>query len=625
MTEVLCTVSTKAIMLGNEAIARGIVEAGCLVACAYPGTPSSEILPAVAKFADEMGSPMAVEWGVNEKVAFEMAAAASFTGARSCAVMKQVGLNVAADPFMSSALYDLKGGFLLVVADDPGPHSSQTEQDSRHFAMFAKIPCFDPSSAAEAKEMVFDAFDLSERFHVTAMLRPSVRVDHCRQDIELGEIRPLKGEVKFEKDPSRWVCLPAKVRVNHPKLNAKLEEIRAAFETEFGKYTYEVPAKKESVLGIVASGVSFSIVSDILKTWGREDVAVLKIGTPHPLPVKMVTDFIEKHPRVLFLEETYPVMEMQIPDRTKIMGRWNGVVPSAGELLPEVVAGLLADILGIESPSGADSMLKETLEELGITPRKPMLCPGCPHRASFFSIRQALPNAVNPSDIGCYSLGVNQKAVDAIIDMGGSVTMGSGLTLAHKVAGIDRPVVSTIGDSTFFHMGIPGLVSAVYNRHPFVLAILDNSTTAMTGGQAHPGIGEKLRKGDVGRKVDIEGVCRGCGVSHVRTIEAYDVAAGKEAIKEAWESAKEKKEPAVVIFRHPCMLLRPQQPVIPVRVDPEKCIGCKFCINFFNCPGLVFNEESGKAYIDERFCVSCGVCLSVCPHGAIVEVSEEGE
>jgi indolepyruvate ferredoxin oxidoreductase alpha subunit len=624
MMEVSLRVSTKAILLGNEAIARGIVEAGCLVAAAYPGTPSSEILPAVAKFADELGSPMAVEWGVNEKVAFEKAAAASFTGARACAVMKQVGLNVAADPFMSVAHFQLKGGLLLVSADDPGPHSSQTEQDSRYFAMFAKIPCFDPCSATEAREMAHDGFELSERFGVVTMLRPSVRVDHCRQDVELADYVPPKPEVKFEKDVSRWVCLPASVKVNHPKLNAKLEEIRTAFETEFGKYNYEVPAAGKASLGIVASGVCFSVVSDILKSWGRDDVALLKIGTPHPLPLKMVTDFISRNPKTLFLEETYPVMEMQLHDRTGILGRWNGVVPSAGELLPEVVAEILAKVLGIDLPSPDEKgLLKQALQELKITPRRPMLCPGCPHRASLFSIRQAVPSAINPSDIGCYALGVNQKAIDTVVDMGASVTAGSGFFMAHKAAGIERPIISTIGDSTFFHMGIPGLVSAVYNKHAFVLAILDNGTTAMTGAQANPAVGDKLRKGDLGRRVDIEGVCRGCGVNYVKTVEAYDVAAGKDAVKEAWEHAKANSEPAVLIFRHPCMLLRPQQPVIPVAVDPEKCIGCKFCINFFNCPGLVFDEEKNKAYIDERFCVSCGVCISVCPHGAIAEVSGE--
>jgi len=613
----------RAILLGNEAIARGIIEAGCMVATAYPGTPSSEILPAVAKFADELGTKTAVEWGANEKVAFEMAVSASSTGIRACAVMKQVGLNVAADPFMSAAHFDMKGGMLLVVSDDPGPHSSQTEQDSRYFAMFAKVPCFDPATAAEAKEMVFDAYGLSEKHSIITMLRPSVRVDHCRQDVELKDVIKLENKMKFEKDPSRWVCLPARVRVNHPKLNRKLEEIRKDFEELYGKYNYEVPAKKTPKLGIIASGVSFSVVSDLLKTWGRDDISVLKIGTPHPLPTKMVQDFIDRHDNVLILEETYPVVEMQLVDRTKVKGRWNGFVPSAGELLPEVIEEIVLKALGEGSAGGADDDIKKSLEELRITPRKPMLCPGCPHRASFFSIRQALPKAVNPSDIGCYTLGVNQKGVDMVMDMGASVTMASGQYLAHKVAGEERPVVTTIGDSTFFHMGLQGLASAVYNKHAFVLAILDNDITAMTGGQSHPAIGDKLRKDDHGRKVNIEGACKGCGVNHVKMVAAYNIEEGKTAIKEAWEYARKNEEPAVVIFKHPCMLLRRPQDKIPVYVDQDKCIGCRFCIDYFNCPGLAFDEEKKKAYIDERFCVQCGVCVNVCPHGAILEKGEE--
>jgi len=613
----------RAILLGNEAIARGIVEAGCMVATAYPGTPSSEILPAVAKFADELETKTAVEWGANEKVAFEMAASASFTGIRACAVMKQVGLNVAADPFMSAAHFEMKGGMLLVVSDDPGPHSSQTEQDSRYFAMFAKVPCFDPSTAVEAKEMVFDAYELSEKHHIIAMLRPGVRVDHCRQDVELKDVIQLDNKMKFEKDPMRWVCLPARVRVNHPRLNQKLEDIREDFETLYSRYNYEIPAKSKARLGIIASGVSFSVVSDLLKTWDRDDISVLKIGTPHPLPIKMVEDFIDRHDNVLVLEETYPVVEMQLADRTKVKGRWNGFVPRAGELLPEVIEQVVLSALGEKEEKGADEDLKRSLEDLHITPRKPMMCPGCPHRASFFSIRQALPKAVNPSDIGCYTLGVNQKGVDMVMDMGASVTMASGQYLAHKVSGEERPVVTTIGDSTFFHMGLPGLASAVYNKHAFVMAILDNSITAMTGGQSHPGIGEKLRKGENGRKVEIEGACRGCGVNFIKTVKAYDIEEGKDVIKEAWEYARENEEPAVVIFKHPCMLLRQPQDKISVYVDQDKCIGCRFCIDFFNCPGLAFDEDKKKAFIDERFCVQCGVCESVCPHGAILKTGEE--
>jgi indolepyruvate ferredoxin oxidoreductase alpha subunit len=616
-------VRKREILLGNEAIARGVVEAGCEVASAYPGTPSSEILPAIARFADELGTKTAVEWAVNEKVAFEVAAAAAFAGKRSCAVMKQVGLNVAADALMSVAYFELAGGFLVVVADDPGPHSSQTEQDSRAFAHFAKIPCFDPATAEEARDMVAVAYDLSEKYHMPVMLRPTGRVDHARQDVELREIAAPERPAKFTKDIRRWVCLPAHVRLNHPQLNAKNDAIREEFETSFDAFTYEVPAKEKAKLGIVASGVSFAIVSDLLAAWGRTDVALLKIGTPVPLPVRRVESFLARHEKVLLLEETYPVIEEQLRDRTKVLGRWNGAVPREGELLPEVIAGIVARALGEPLPEETDPSLKAALEELQVKPRPPMLCPGCPHRASFFAIRKAVPNGIYPSDIGCYTLGVNQKTVDSAICMGASVTQPSGFHLAYRVDGKEQPIVATIGDSTFFHMGIPGLVNAVYNRHAFVLAILDNSITAMTGGQPNPAVGEKLRKGDSGRAVDIVGVVRGCGVSFVRTVEAYDIPAGIDVVKEAWEHARREKEPAVVLFRHPCMLLRCEQARIPVRVDQEKCVGCRFCINFFNCPALRFDEEKKKAFVDDRFCVACGVCREVCPHGAIVPIREE--
>jgi indolepyruvate ferredoxin oxidoreductase alpha subunit len=339
----------------------------------------------------------------------------------------------------------------------------------------------------------------------------------------------------------------------------------------------------------------------------------------------MVEDFIARHENVLVLEETYPVIEMQLPDRTQLKGRWNGFVPRAGELLPEVIRDLILKALGEPLPVEGATELKAAIEELKVTPKPPMLCPGCPHRASFFAMRKALPNGIYPSDIGCYTLGVNQKDVDTTIDMGASLTSASGFYLAYRTDGKDQPVVATIGDSTFFHMGILGLVNAVYNRHAFVLAILDNRITAMTGGQSNPSIGDKLRKGDEGRQVDIEGVVRGCGVSFVKVVEPYDTKDSAEVFKEAWEHARTHREPAVVILRHPCMLLRQKQAVVKVRVNPDKCIGCKYCTNFFNCPGLPFDEAAKKAKIDERFCVQCGVCIQVCPHGAIEAVEGEEE
>ncbi|MDR2179082.1 MAG: indolepyruvate ferredoxin oxidoreductase subunit alpha [Synergistaceae bacterium] len=609
----------KALLLGNEAIAQAVVAAGCQVTAAYPGTPSSEILPAIAACADRLAAPTVVEWGANEKVAFEMALAAAFTGARSCAVMKQVGLNVAADPFMTGALFQLKGGMLLISADDPGPHSSQNEQDSRFFAMFAKVPCLDPSDALEASVMVKAAYGLSEKHGVIVMLRPTTRVAHCRQAIEEAESFEPGTTVKFERDPSRWTQLPALVRTAHPRHNARIAKIREEFETDWGAFNCELPAKGKAKLGVIAGGVAFSMLRDLLAEWGREDISILKIGTPYPLPNRLVEGFIARHEKILVLEETYPVIETQLLDRTKVNGRWNDVVPSAGELLPDVIEKIVLSQLGETVSKPDSSQLSAAVEELGLAPRKPQLCAGCPHRSSFFAIRKAIPGAINPSDIGCYTLGINQKGLDTSVCMGGSVTTSSGLYMAHKATGQERPIVATIGDSTFFHMGVPGLISAVYNKHAFVLCILDNSITAMTGGQSHPGIGNKPRAKDRGVALDIETTVRGCGVTWVETVEAYDIEAGVNVVKRAWEHAKNNEAPAVVIYRHPCMLLRVPQESVPVTVKEDKCIGCRYCIDFFGCPGLSFDAKAKKTSIDARYCVSCGVCRDVCPHGAITE------
>lgn len=606
-------------LLGNEAIAQAVVAAGCQVASAYPGTPSSELLPAIAGIADRLNAPTLVEWGANEKVAFEVAVAATFAGARACAVMKQVGLNVAADPFMTAALFELKGGMLLISADDPGPHSSQNEQDSRFFAMFAKVPCLDPSDATEAAAMVKDAYTLSEAHGVIVMLRPTTRIAHCRQAIDTVQSFEPGNPVKFDRNPARWAPLPALVRNSHPKHNIRIAKIREEFETQWGKYNHERPATGKAKLGIIAAGVSYALLCDLLKEWGREDISVLKIGTPYPLPRKMADDFVARHERVLVLEETYPVIEMQLTDRSKILGRWNDAVPSAGELLPETIEAIVKKALNETNNTPDTSALASAIDELRLAPRKPLLCAGCPHRSSVFSIRKAVPSAIIPSDIGCYTLAINQKGLDTSLCMGAAVTTASGFYLAHKATGQERPIIATIGDSTFFHMGVPGLLSAVYNRHAFVLCILDNSWTAMTGGQSHPGLGGKPRKGDNGTALDAGAVCRGCGVSFVETVKPYDTSTSVETLKRAWEHAKDNNTPAVVIFKHPCMLLREPQSVIPMTVNHEKCIGCRYCIDYFGCPGLSFDEEAKKTSIDARQCISCGACEVVCPHGAIVK------
>jgi indolepyruvate ferredoxin oxidoreductase alpha subunit len=526
---------------------------------------------------------------------------------------------------MTTALYRLKGGMLLIAADDPGYHSSQDEQDSRFFAQFAKIPVFDPSDAAEARKMVFDAYALSEKYGITVMLRPTTRIDHCRQTVELGDTVAEGSVVKFEREISRWIPVPGHVRVNYPLHNKRIEKIREEFESESGypQYTYEITAAGKEKLAIITSGVAFSVVRDIIRSLGREDITIFKVGTPYPLPYKKLADFIAKRDNVLILEETYPVIEGQIIDRSKIKGRWNGWVPNDGELLPEVVEGIILKALGEEIHLTDDSKIKSAIEELKIKPRKPQLCAGCPHRASYFSIRKASPSSIGTSDIGCYSLSINQNAVDTCIDMGAAVRSASGLFLAHKATGQERPIIATIGDSTFFHNGVAGLETAVYNRHAFVLCILDNSITAMTGGQEHPGTGGKLRRGDIGQAIDSAELCKGCGVKFVETVNSYDIAAGEGAIKRACEHAKANQEPAVVIFKYPCMLLRPKQEKIPVEANVSECTGCKYCIDYFSCPGLVFDDDRKKAKIDSRYCVSCGVCLNVCPRKSIT--AKEGK
>lgn len=619
----------KEILQGNEAIARGIVEAGCEVATAYPGTPSSEILPAVAMYSDELGTTTQVEWGANEKVAYETALGATVAGKRSCAVMKQVGLDVAADPFVTSASFQLNAGMLVVVSDDPGCHASQTDQDCRYFAMYARVPCFDPCDAREAKKMAEDGFELSEKFKVVTMLRPTVRVDHGRQDVELGEVKKIDRPAHFERKPyAHMIHLPARlVRESIPARNERYEKIRACFETDYPEYNFEVPSKGKAKIGVIAGGICYSSVMDIVRSTGRDDISVLKIGTPVPLPLGMVENFISRHERVIVFEETYPVIETQVTDRGKIMGRWNGHVPMEGELTADVIKEYLFMAMGEETQvRQGEGKLARAREDLGLFVRPPKLCPGCGHRPSYASIRKAYPNCVICSDIGCYGLSIRQNAVDTCVSMGASVTVASGMYLAYKADNRrkERPIFATLGDSTFFHNGMTGLTTAVYNRHAFVLCILDNSVTAMTGGQDHPGTGSKMRKDENGTQVSLEEAVRGCGVKYIKSVEAYDLNANVEVIKEASEYTMENEEPAVLIFRHPCITkLKVKQERRPVRVDPDKCIGCRYCIDFFNCPGLVFDDEKKVACIDDRFCVECGVCTQICPHGAILSAGED--
>jgi indolepyruvate ferredoxin oxidoreductase alpha subunit len=612
------------ILLGNAAIGRGIVEAGCHVVTSYPGTPSSEILPAVVAFKKELGLDTYIEWSANEKVAFDNALAASMTGKRAAVVMKQVGLNVASDSLMSSAYTGVIGGLVIVSCDDPGPHSSQTEQDSRFFGMFAKVPVYDPATPDEAKEMVKEAFDLSETFQIPVLLRPTIRVSHARQNVKLLPPEALERKADFKKDPGRWAATPRYRLILHRKLNETLSGIRERFEKDT-RWNHVIGSG--AALGIITCSISFSALMDILEETGLGGaVDVLKIGTPYPLPQKRVTAFIEKHEKILVIEETDSVIESQIFDKSKVLGRMTGHVPNEGELAPDVIHNILA---GFMEEHGAarlerktDNGLAQRIEELELPVRRPTLCAGCPERAAFFAIRKALPKAIYTSDIGCYTLGLNLQAVDTVLDMGAGITLASGFYQAYHQDGNDIPIVATMGDSTFYHSGTSSLLSAVYNDARFILVILDNEITAMTGMQPTPGLGITADGGE-GRTVPLEELIWGCGVTWIRTIDPYDVENTIALLKEAREYTQQNDGGiAVIIARHPCLIrYRDRCLETTVRVEiTEDCNGCRYCLDYFECPALVMNEEGERVEIDRKLCVDCGVCINVCPRGAIVAV-----
>jgi len=416
----------KRVMLGNVAIARGIVEAGCHVVTSYPGTPSSEIVPAVIEFKKELGLNTYIEWSANEKVAFDNALAASLTGKRAAVAMKQVGLNVASDSLMSSAYTGVIGGLVIISCDDPGPQSSQTEQDSRFFAMFAKVPAYDPATPQEAKEMMKEAFELSEEFQIPVLLRPTIRISHGKQSVELSPPEVLDRPANFKKDPQRWAATPRYRLVLHTRLNEALQRIQERFEKDT-RWNYEVGTHRRATLGLITCSVSFAVLLDILEELKlKEIINVLKIGTPYPLPLKKVAEFIKRHKKVVVIEETDSVVEHQIIDKSRVLGRLTGHVPLQGELSPDVIYNILADVfkeLGIaELETGTDLKLEKLIEGLKLPVRRPTLCAGCPERAAFFAIKKALPKAIYTSDIGCYTLGLNLNAVDTVLDMGAGNT-----------------------------------------------------------------------------------------------------------------------------------------------------------------------------------------------------------
>lgn len=616
------------IFLGNGAIALGLLEAGCQILTSYPGTPSSEILPEAIRLVKSNDLNTYVEWSTNEKVALDNAFAAAITGKRAACCMKQVGLNVAADTLMSAVYTGIVGGLVIISCDDPGPHSSQTEQDTRFMARLAKIPILDPATPEEAREMAQLAMALSEEFRIPVILRPAIRVCHARQNLTYDALESNPQKASFEKDPGRWAATPRFRFILHGELNQKLTNMGERFSNLSRVNHHNLSPQKQYPLGIIAGGVPFAVIQDILKDEKRDDIPLLKLGAPYPLPRRLADEFTGACEKVLVLEETDTLIEYLLGDRKKVLGRISGHVPSEGELVPQVIFDVTAKVLkelGLTPlETKLDRNVTQLVQSLDLPIRKPTLCSGCPHRASFFAIRKARPKAIFTSDIGCYTLGLNLGAVDTVLDMGAAITMASGFYHAYRQDGVEQPVVATIGDSTFYHSGTAGLLNAVYNDARFILVILDNQITAMTGMQPTPGIGIRA-DGSQGKTISLERVVKGCGIDFIETVDPYDTQAMRTRLKKA---AQYTEDPdggiAVIIARHPCIIAYRGEAVperIPVEITDD-CTECNFCLDRFECPALYHDETLGRTNINQALCVQCGVCLQVCPKGAIVRSAD---
>ena len=602
------------LMLGNQAISRGLIENGCALATSYPGTPASEILPALVEWRQAEHTRLHAQWSINEKVAFEIAYTAGIAGLRSMVSMKQVGLNVASDPLMSAAYMGTVGGFLIICADDPGPHSSQTEQDSRMMAMMAKIPVLDPDSPAQAKDMIAMGYALSEAFEIPVMIRPTTRVCHARQDVAVSPVVSDDRKPVFEKNPARWAATP-KFRFRlHQSLEQKISDI--------ARYAPTAPLRRNPVASgskaIVVSGVAAAHTRDVLKDLGLWDrVPLYQVIQPFPLHREFIDHLESTYTEILVIEESAGVIEMQIADRHKVRGKASGTVPSVGEILPETIEAIVSEFAGTPLP--------RTNPPAAAPGRRPTLCAGCPHRASFFAIKKAAPRGIYTSDIGCYTLGLNLGAVDTFICMGAAISQAAGFYQAFRSEPKRPDIVATLGDSTFFHAGIPALIDAVVQNVRFVLVILDNRTTAMTGNQPTPSSGRGIG-GEPTITVEIEKLVQGCGIQFCKTGDPYDVPEFTSLVKSAVAYSRE-TGPAVIIARRPCLLDRSRtetrHPFIRVQVDQDDCDACHYCIQHFECPALITEGEDNPVRIDPAGCTGCGVCLHVCPKKAIKIIGNE--
>ena len=578
----------KQLMLGNAAVARGLYEAGCCVVSSYPGTPSTEITEEAAKFDD-----IYCEWAPNEKVAMETAFGASLAGRRSFCGMKHVGLNVAADPLFTVSYTGVNAGMIIVVADDAGMHSSQNEQDSRHYAIAAKVPMLEPSDSAEALSFAKRAYEISEEFDTPVILKMCTRVSHSQSLVELGERTEV--EKPYEKNIAKYVMMPGNAIRRHPVVEERTRKL-----TEFAE-TCDLNRVEMggTSMGVITSSTSYQYVKEVF----GDSVSVLKLGMVNPLPVKLILDFASKVDKLVVVEELDSVIE----DHCRKLGLkvWGkNVLPLEGEFSQNLVASKL----------GGTVHTGKTLEDT-IPPRPPVMCAGCPHRGLFYTLNKNKCTVLG--DIGCYTLGAVAplSAMDMTLCMGGSI---SGIHGFNKARGEESQgkTVAVIGDSTFMHSGMTGLANIAYNQSNSTVIILDNSITGMTGHQQNPTTGYNI-KGDPAGKIDLESLCKAMGFNRVRVVDPYDLKACDQAVKE--ELAVH--EPSVIISRRPCALLKYVKHNPPLKVNKDKCIGCKSCMKI-GCPAISIKE--GKAWVDNTLCVGCGVCEQLCPVGAFESTGKEG-
>ncbi len=622
-----------ALLMGNEAIARGALEAGVKVCAAYPGNPSSEIIGTLATVAEEMG--LHVEWSINEKVALEVAAAASLAGLRGLCAMKQNGLNVASDFLLNLNLTGCRGGLVVVVADDPSGISSSNEEDSRIFAKLGDLPLMEPASFQEAKEMTREAFNLSERLSLPVLLRSVTRISHARGNVTFDELpRSFK---KPEFDLSKpWSAFPA--IPNHKILHERLQKAKEIFEKSSFNF-YRGPEKPDLIIITSGSGYlySFEAVNN-LKV--EERVGILKIGTSWPLPEEFVLKHLRKSENFLFVEEVDPFLENNVKElfaqncfdlgMKRFFGKANRMIPDVGELSPEIVHSAIQTFLKVKfisRPEDYSRKAHEAVVEM-VPPRAHGFCAGCPHRATYWAIKTALAldgrDGFVLGDIGCYSLGMGPSGFSQMKTLH---AMGSGTGLACGFGqlerfGMEQPVVAVCGDSTFYHAAMPALANARYNGANFLLLLLDNSATAMTGFQPHPGTGFTAT-GRVAPVIDLKAVCEVFG-SHVEVVDPFDLEATVEAVLRLISAERGVK---VLILKRECALVsgKRQRRVFQMEVDQERCLGeacgCnRLCTRIFRCPGLMWDQKRGKARIDEAICNGCGVCAEICPASAIRKV-----